>query len=130
VTVAVEGKKATSWLHVDDVERFRGIRATAVKGVRLVPPSDPFLQQRDRELLVPDAALRKVVWPVLGGPGLLVIEGTAGGTWRAQKKGKKLSLVARPFEPLRPKDRRALDTEAGILAQARGTELAGVTVDG
>ena len=37
--------------------------------VRLVGPYELSLQARDRELLVPDVARHKALWPVLGRPG-------------------------------------------------------------
>ena len=46
--------------------------------VRLVPPSDPFLQARDRETLLPDAARRTQVWRSIGLPGAILVDGEIG----------------------------------------------------
>jgi hypothetical protein len=128
--VSITGGRATTWLHVDDVGRFRAIRASDARGVRLIPTSDPYLQQRDREVLVEDPRRQKQVWTVLGSPGVVVVDGTAGGTWRAQKKGARLTIRVTPFEPMRPADIRGIEAEAEHVARARGTDLAGVTVAG
>jgi hypothetical protein len=129
--VAVAGAgpgRATVWLHVDDEEEFRAVRATDGRGVRLLPPGDPYLAQRDRELLVEDPARQKEVWKAIGSPGVVLVDATVAGTWRPQKKGSRLSLTVRPFEPFRPKVLKAVEEEAGLLARARGTELAGLAI--
>ncbi|MEX2622064.1 MAG: crosslink repair DNA glycosylase YcaQ family protein [Egibacteraceae bacterium] len=97
--------------------------------VRLLPPSDPFLQARDRELLAPDPAHRKVLWPILGRPGALLVEGDVAGTWRARKKGRRIALTVAPFGRLPTAARGGLDEEAALLAAARGATGATVTVD-
>lgn len=97
--------------------------------VRLLPPSDPFLQARDRELLAPDPAHRKVLWPILGRPGALLVGGDITGTWRARKKGRRVEVTVAPFARLPAAARRGLDEEAALLAAARGATGATVTVD-
>ncbi|MFT3853534.1 MAG: crosslink repair DNA glycosylase YcaQ family protein [Ilumatobacteraceae bacterium] len=67
-------------VEVDGVERFvlagDEPASAGTSGVlRLLGPYDPFLQLRDRELLVPDATRRKAVWPTLGRPGAVVVDG-------------------------------------------------------
>ena len=78
-------------------------------GVRLLPPSYPWLQARDRTLVVPDAAQRKALWPTLGRPGALVIDGEAAGSWSARKRGRRLELTVRPFQRLAAGARRQVD---------------------
>jgi hypothetical protein len=88
--------------------------------VRLLPPLDPFVQARDKTLLVPDPARRKEVWKMLGNPGVLLADGDIAGTWRAKASGAKLALTVTAFDPLRPADREAAEAEAARVAQARG----------
>src|SRR3712207_7944687 len=38
-------------------------------GVRLVPPYDAYLDQRDRATLVPDKAVHGRIWKAIGNPG-------------------------------------------------------------
>lgn len=87
---------------------------------RLLPPSDPYLQARDRELIVPDEAKRKEVWRTLGNPGALLVDGEIAGIWRPRKKGNSvLEITVTPFAPLPPTTRTAIETEATHLTTAR-----------
>ncbi|MEN3302950.1 MAG: hypothetical protein V7633_5008 [Pseudonocardia sp.] len=81
--------------------------------VRLLGPSDPYLQGRDREALVPDRARRSAVWRSLGPPGVVVAGGEAAGTRRARQQGTAPEITVEPFRPLVAADRPALDEETG-----------------
>lgn len=95
--------------------------------VRLLPPWDPFIQARDKALLVPDPARRKEVWKMLGNPGVLLAEGDIAGTWRTKSSGAKLTFTLTAFAPLRPAAREAAEAEAALVAAARGFEKHDVT---
>lgn len=107
-----------SWLPEDQVAALRS--APAPRLVRLLPPSDPFLQARDRDLLVPGKARQKALWPILAKPGAVLVNGEIVGTWRARVAAKKrLDVTVTPFEPLPDQVRTALDDEADHVATAR-----------
>jgi hypothetical protein len=115
--VSVDGRRG--WLPADRVDALRS--APAPELVRLLPPLDPFLQARDRGLLVPDKKRQSEVWRVLGSPGALLVDGEIAGTWRARVAGRgKLELTVTAFAPLRAAVRRAVEEEAGRVAAARG----------
>jgi hypothetical protein len=122
--------RAMGWLHVDDVDDFLAIKASDARGVRLLPPSDPYLQQRDRHLLIEDPARQKEVWKPVGSPGVLIVDAAPAGTWRARKQGSKLTVAVRSFEPLRPRDIKRVESEAAYVARVRDAELADVTIAG
>ncbi|NIH82362.1 DNA glycosylase AlkZ-like family protein [Amycolatopsis viridis] len=89
--------------------------------VRLLPPWDPFLQSRDRALLVPDRARQKEVWRILGNPGALLAGGEVAGVWRTKGSGRKrLDFTITAFDPLPPPARAAAEAEAERVAAARG----------
>jgi hypothetical protein len=92
--------------------------------LRLLPPFDPLLSGRDRALLVPDPARRRVLWRALGAPGAVLADGEVVGTWRPRASGKKLTLEVAPFDgggwP-------GLDDEAERVAAARGLRLDGIS---
>jgi hypothetical protein len=96
--------------------------------VRLLGPFDPYLQGRDRNLLVPEKTAQKVLWPVLGRPGAVLVEGEIAGTWRTKASGKKLAISVDPFVPLPRGAVKQLDAEAERVAQVRGAKDVSITV--
>jgi hypothetical protein len=115
--VAVDGQRA--WLP-DRVEALRS--ASAPPMVRLLPPSDPYLQARDRDLLVPDRGRQKAVWRALAKPGALLVDGEIAGVWRARLAGRAtLEVTVTEFDPPAARRRDAVHDEAGRVAAARGT---------
>jgi hypothetical protein len=94
---------------------------------RLLGPYDPYLQLRDRELLVADEARRKDLWPVLGRPGAVVAGGEVVGTWRPRTSGRKLTVRIEWWGRPRAADRGLVEDQAERLAAHRGAVLAGVT---
>ena len=77
--------------------------------VRLLGPYDLLVQGKDRDLLVPEAAHRKQLWPALGRPGPLLADGEIVGCWRPRAKGTKLDLEVELWQPEggRPRGRSA-----------------------
>ena len=116
--VELDGKQA--WALADD-ERALAKEARP-DGVRLLANLDPLNAGRDRELLVPDAALRKRIWTVLGGPGTVLASGEVAGLWRAAKKGKKLLVTVEPLAKLTKSAKEELAAEAERIAPFRGAE--------
>ena len=122
--VTVDGRAA--WIPQESLAEL--LDAGPVRGVRLLPSSDPFLQARDRSVLTPDKAREKEVWRVLGNPGALLLDGDIAGTWRAKVAGRRLAVTVTPWSSLRAPVRAAIDAEAQWLAAARGLPTAEVTV--
>jgi len=114
--VSVDGRR--TWLPADRVDALRSAQRPEL--VRLLPPSDPYLQAKDRDLLVPDKARQKEVWRILGNPGALIVDGEVAGTWRPKKSGTRLQLTVTPFDRVPPRVRKAVDSEAERVAAARG----------
>jgi hypothetical protein len=99
-------------------------------GVRLLPPGDPFLQARDREVLVPEKSHQSQLWRMLGNPGALLVDGMIAGTWRARQAGRgRLELTVTPFASAGARVRRDLEAEAQTVAAARGVSDVRVLVD-
>lgn len=97
--------------------------ASTARAVRLLGPFDPYLQLRDRELLVPDKAEREELWRVLGRPGAIAADGHILGTWRPKASGRKLTIELNPWSALKPRDRTLVADEAERLAAHRQVEL-------
>ena len=62
------------------------------EGVRLLGGHDPYVAQPDRDALVPDAALRKRLFPSVGRPGAVLVDGVLAGLWRGYKQGEVLEV--------------------------------------
>ena len=118
--VDVDGRKA--WVLAED-EAALADPPTA-EGARLLPNLDPLTAGRDRELLVPDAAVRKRIWTVLGGPGTVLLDGEIAGLWRPAKKGGRLVVTVEPLGRLTKAAKEALAAEAERIAPFRGARTA------
>ncbi|MBM0231819.1 winged helix DNA-binding domain-containing protein [Micromonospora sp. STR1_7] len=115
--VRVDGRPA--WLPADALDALIG--APTPRLVRLLPPGDPFLAGRDRDLLVPAREHQQQLWRAIGNPGALLVDGEITGTWRARQAGKgRLAVTVSPWSALSTQVRRAADAEAASLAAARG----------
>ena len=90
--------------------------------MRLLANLDPLLAARDRELLIPDEAVRKRVWKMLGGPGTVFADGEVVALWRPAKKGKRLVVNVEPLGRLTKKVKGEIEAEAARLAPYRGAE--------
>jgi hypothetical protein len=126
VEIDVEGQH--SWLHADDLARFE--KPATSDGARLLPPYDAYLDQRDRATLLPDKALHRRVWTILGNPGVVIDDGQIVATWRPKKQGKRLGLNVEAFGTVSPSLRAEIEHEAALLAPVRGCTSATVTIGG
>jgi hypothetical protein len=120
IPVDLEGTKA--WALAEDEAALAG--KGKIGGVRLLANLDPLHGGRDRELLVADPAVRKRIWTVLGGPGIVLVSGDVGGLWRAAKKGKNLVVTVEPLGKLTAAAKDELAAEAERIAPFRGAETA------
>lgn len=116
----------------DDVEALVEAgthRRRAAGPVRLLGPYDPFLQSRDRDVLVPEPARRRVLWPVLGRPGVVVSAGEIIAVWRPKAAGKRLRLTVETWKSFTKPEHAGLEDQAERLAAHRGVALAGLVID-
>jgi hypothetical protein len=118
VEVMVEGRKT----HLPSGAAGALAAARQPELVRLLGGFDPILQARDRDLIVPDTALQKALWPVLGRPGALFVDGAVVGTWRPKTAGAKLTLSVEAFVPLPASTWKQVEVEAERVAGLRGAK--------
>jgi hypothetical protein len=97
--------------------------AVPVEGVRLLGAFDPWLQVRDRSLLVADEARRKELWRVLGRPGAVLVGTEVVGTWRPRSQGERLQLRVEIWDGGPLPD--GIAEQAERLAAHRGQAFAG-----
>ena len=75
-----------AWILTSDEQALRAEPEPAI-GVRLLPSGDAYflLQGAERQLLVPDADLRELLWTSRVWPGAILADGEIVGTWRRAK---------------------------------------------
>lgn len=127
VEVSVDGR--AGWLPADRVPALRrAAREPEPRDcVRLLGPFDPWLQARDRDLIVPDRAVHRTLWPVLGRPGVVFVDGEVAGTWRAKLSGGRLALTVTGFGTLPPHVWPQVEAEAERMRVVRGAARVAVT---
>ena len=98
-----------------------------VTGIRLLPPRDPYLIDRDREVLVPDVDARRRIYTPTPTDGVVLVDGEPVASWRARKGARSTyEMRIQPFAPLTHDD--ALQAECDAVAALRRCERAEVTV--
>lgn len=106
-----------SWILTEDLDALRS--APAPKGVRLLPPRDPYTQLRDRETII-DKKFHREVWKAVGEPGTVLADGKIIGSWRPRKSGRKLTITIKAFGSLPARHRKSLLQEAEQVGPLRG----------
>ncbi len=101
-----------AWILSSDEPALRAEAAPAAPA-RLLPSGDTYylLQGADRELLVPDAARRALLWTSRVWPGAILVEGEVVGTWRRADA----ALTLQPWRRLSRAARHAVEAEAEAL---------------
>jgi len=122
VEVVVDGERR--WLLADDVDRLTG--TGRARTTRLLGPFDLSLQGRDRGLLVADPVRAKTLWPPLGRPGAVLVDGEVAGTWRPRAAGSRLRVQVEPWGAVTARLRRDIEEQAARLASHRGVRLSAV----
>jgi hypothetical protein len=116
------GNEVRSILAADEA----ALESAAPKVTRLLGPFDLLLQGRDRPTIVPDAARAKELWPVIGRPGAVLIDGELAGSWRPRKSGNAFTVAVRPWRKMPAAARKSITEQAENLAAYRGITLTGV----
>ena len=91
--------------------------------LRLLGAHDPYLDVRDREVLLPDKAKQRLVWKTVANPGAVLHGGRIVGVWKAKTQKEGLTLTAELFEPLSRADQEALAADANAYAAFREMTL-------
>ena len=100
------------WILAADEATFRAPPIPAAPA-RLLPSGDTFflLQGADRELLVPDADRRALLWTPRVWPGAVLVAGEVGGTWRRSQA----VVTVEPWRKLTAAERRAIEEEGASM---------------
>ena len=110
--LAVRTPLGDEWLLADDEPAIRAAE-TAPAFARLLPSGDSYflLDGAERELLIPRADQRELLWTPRVWPGALLVEGEIRGTWRRALHTVRID----PWTRLTRGTRDAIEAEAGAL---------------
>ena len=120
VEVEVMGKKR--YLLREDLEEWK--QAAPLTGkLQLLAAHDPYLELRDREVLLASSSLQKQVWRIQGNPGALLRDGAVIGSWRMRTQAERIQMTLTLFEAISAKECQRLCEEAEKLAAFLGRSL-------
>ena len=101
----------------------------AVVGLWVWGPHDPYLDTRDRDVLLPDKALQKLVWRTVGNPGAVVLDGRISGVWTARTVRDRLELSVTAWQAFSARQQSMLEIRAQEYAAFRGLSLLKYTLE-
>ncbi|MGF7236392.1 MAG: DNA glycosylase AlkZ-like family protein [Frankia sp.] len=115
--ISIDGSRP-AWLPAGSVAAL--LNPPEPAAARLLPPSDPYLQARDRDLPLPDRDRQKALYRILGNPGAVLVAGEIVGLWRPKASGRRVELNITAFTPLKPAARAAVEAESERVGASRG----------
>lgn len=122
--VRVAGR--TRYVLAEDLEALRAAGADA-DAWRLLGPHDPYLDFRDRALLLEDVKRQRAVWQTVSNPGVLLRGGRVAGVWRQKLQKTSVAVEMTLFESADAAARERLEAEAAQYAAFRGVSLRACT---
>ena len=123
--VTVEGKRG--WMLAEDMDALT--RAVPPEEpLRLLGAHDPYLDARDRALLLGDTALQRKVWKTVANPNVVLRQGRVAGIWQTKTVRGKLESTVTLFEDFSPAERTVLAEKTEEYAAFRGLTLKQCTV--
>lgn len=122
--VRVAGR--TRYVLAEDLEALRAAGGDA-DAWRLLGPHDPYLDFRDRALLLEDGKRQRAVWRTVSNPGVLLRGGRVAGVWRQKLQKTSVAVEMTLFEPADAAARERLEAQAAQYAAFRGVSLRACT---
>lgn len=107
-----------------DLDALPGLPRPQQAPLLLLGPHDPYLDQRDRTLLLPDKRLQRLVWRTVGNPGAILLQGRVAGCWKSKTRRGSLLVEAVFWQEPGPAARAAVQAKAEAWAAFRQMPLA------
>jgi len=85
----------------------------------LLGAHDPYLDMKDRTIILENKALHKTVWKFVANPGVVLKSGRIIGTWKTKTLKDKLDISMTLWEPVQPSQQRLLESLAEEYAAFR-----------
>jgi hypothetical protein len=119
--VSIVGLKGNFWVHRADVRALRETDATAPTPVRLLPSFDPLLLGHKDKTRFVDEARRSLVFRKAGWLSpVVLVDGRVNGTWRYERRGKRLAVKLAPWSRWRDEVWTAIGQEVEHLGRTLG----------
>lgn len=122
-TIPVTVANKTFWLLADDWETLLASEGNISEGngqpLLLLGAHDPYLDIRDRSVILEHQPLHKTVWKTVANPGVILKCGQIAGIWKAKTTAGKLEISVQLFELLTDYEKEALKSLAEEYAAFR-----------
>jgi len=116
VPIQIEGK--TCYMLSADMDNLRSAEGDEEKLI-LLGAHDPYLDMRDRTIILEDKSFHKDVWKYVANPGVVLKGGRIIGTWKIKTIGKKLDLSVMTWETITTAEQQILKQLAEEYAAFR-----------
>lgn len=94
----VQVGKAKRYMLAEDMSRLCG--DVPPSGLRLLGAHDPYLDLRDREVVLENKTLQRRVWRTVANPGVILEDGRIVGIWKSKTARNRLEISAELWEHL------------------------------
>lgn len=127
--VRTEGRD--SYILSSDLEKLRTAHAADFDENKLLMlgAHDPYLDIRDRTILLENKALHKNVWRTTANPGVILKGGRIAGIWRQKTQKDKISISVELYEKLQACEHQTLEELAADYAQFRMANLKSIIIN-
>lgn len=123
--VQVEGK--TRFMLSSDIQELFSAGACE-ENWRLLGAHDPYLDMKDRTVLLENKSLHKLVWKTVANPGVIIKRGCIEGIWAIKTVKDRLNISMTTWEPISSQDRQKLESLAEGYAAFRLLSLQKCTI--
>lgn len=128
-TVAVQVAGKPCHVLAADMDGLTSAKADTER-LLLLGAHDPYLDLRDRAIILADASLHKTVWKTVGNPGAVLKGGRIIGIWKPQARKDSLSVRVTLWEAVASAERRTLEQLIQAYAAFRQLHLQGCAIEG
>jgi len=126
VPVQVEGKPCNMLAADMDSLLFAG---SEEEKLILLGAHDPYLDMKDRTVILENQSFHKAVWKFVANPGAVLKGGRVIGTWKTKTPKDKLDVSITLWEPVWPSEQRQLERLAEEYAAFRLLHLRTCTME-
>jgi len=124
--VQVEGK--TRYMLSADIESLLAADNHEPR-LLLLGAHDPYLDQRDRTVILENKSMHKTVWKTVANPGAVLKAGRVIGIWKTKTLKDKLDISMSLWEAIEPQEKQYLKSLAEKLAVFRSLHMKNCTIE-